>query len=491
MIVAADTRPAMNLPALLAGYVDDVPDVEVLGLCMDSRQLRPGDLFVALRGHDVDGRSYLSQAAAAGASAAIVDGALTSEAHLPSIVIPDLREKLGFLAARFYGEPSRQLHITGVTGTNGKTTVSQMLSQFIRAAGYDCGVIGTLGATLDTRPEDAVNTTPDPISLNKLLAAWAGEAVPFVAMEVSSHALVQGRLRGIEIDSAIFTNLTRDHLDYHGDMAAYGTAKAQLFRSPGLRKAAINVDDPFAATLQAQMAPEVQVLRYGRTASKLDVKISVLEQDSSGLRLRLESDWGKATLRCPLLGTFNALNLAAAVTAGMQAGLPFDSVVATAESLVAVPGRMEPIRSGAAPLVVVDYAHTPDALRQVLRTLRELCTGRLIAVFGCGGDRDVGKRALMAEAVSEAADFAVLTNDNPRSEDPQRILGQIAAAMTGEFEVCEDRATAIERAIKSADKNDCVLVAGKGHEDYQLIGDERLSFSDSDVARRIVARLAA
>lgn len=491
MIAGVVSRPPMSLPTLLAGYADAVPNIEVRGLCLDSRQLRRGDVFVALRGEQVDGRLYLSAAAQAGAAAALVEDALPPEVPLPSIVIPGLREKLGYLVARFYGDPSRKLHIAAVTGTNGKTTVSQMLGQLIRAAGYDCGVIGTLGAALDARPTEVVNTTPDPISLQSILAAWAGEAVPFVAMEASSIALAQGRLHGVEVDSAVFTNLSRDHLDYHGDMDAYGDAKARLFQLPGLRKAAINADDAFAATLQSRIAPEVQVFRYGRSASNLDVKITALEQDVSGLRIRLESDWGKASLRCPLLGAFNAMNLAAAITAAMQAGLPFDGLVTAAEAITAVPGRMEPIRSGTAPLVVVDYAHTPDALRQVLEALRELCPGRLIAVFGCGGDRDAGKRELMAAAVSATADFAVITSDNPRGEDPQRILDQIASAMSGDFEVCEDRAQAIERAIHSAGKNDCVLIAGKGHEAYQLIGDQRLSFSDSDVARRVMARVAA
>ncbi|EAQ99026.1 UDP-N-acetylmuramoyl-L-alanyl-D-glutamate--2,6-diaminopimelate ligase [Congregibacter litoralis] len=485
-----------ELPALLMGTGADLaaglPNIDIAGLCLDSRNVQPGELFVALRGGSHDGRAYLSQAAAAGAVAALVEDELPGEEPpLPCVVIPGLRHKLCEIAGRYYRDPSRQMHVAAVTGTNGKTTVSQLFAQLLRSAGYDCGVIGTLGASLTAGVQDSVHTTPDSIAMQEILASWAGQAVPFVSMEVSSHALDQGRVNGLDIDSAIFTNLTRDHLDYHGDMESYGAAKARLFAFESLRTAILNSDDPFSDVLAGRMSLGVAVLRYGLNDASADVRLSNLRLHSAGMQMRLESPWGNGTLNCPLLGKFNAVNLLAALTAALQAGVPFDAVMTAAESLQPVPGRMEPIHSAAGPLVVVDYAHTPDALRHVLIALREQCKGRLIAVFGCGGDRDKGKRPLMAEAVAAIADRAVITSDNPRSEDPLAIIADIEAAMAGEYHVCADRGDAIAMAIESAAPEDCVLIAGKGHEDYQIIGDQRFTFSDSAVAQQVLARSAA
>ncbi|WP_439101841.1 UDP-N-acetylmuramoyl-L-alanyl-D-glutamate--2,6-diaminopimelate ligase [Congregibacter sp.] len=481
-----------EMPALLEGMAADVPNIDVAGLCLDSRKLQKGELFVALRGESHDGRAYLQQAAASGAVAALVEDQLPgASTPLPCVVIPRLRHRLCEIAGRYYRDPSRQMHVAAVTGTNGKTTVSQFFAQLLRSAGYDCGVIGTLGASLSVGVRDSIHTTPDAIAMQEILAAWAGQAVPFVSMEVSSHALDQGRVAGLDVDSAIFTNLTRDHLDYHGDMASYGAAKARLFAFDSLRTAILNGDDPFSDVLEEKVPAGVAVLRYGLNNASADVRLSNLRLNSVGMQLRLESPWGNASLSCPLLGKFNAVNLLAALTAALQAGVPFNAVMTAVESLQPVPGRMEPLHSAGGPLVVVDYAHTPDALRQVLLALREQCGGKLIAVFGCGGNRDKGKRPLMAEAVAALADSAVITSDNPRSEDPLAIIADIEAAMEGEYRVCADRADAIALAIESAGPEDCVLIAGKGHEDYQIIGDQRLSFSDSSVARQVLARSAA
>jgi UDP-N-acetylmuramoyl-L-alanyl-D-glutamate--2,6-diaminopimelate ligase len=482
----------MPLSELLADASGFEPNPMVAGICSDSRSIAAGDLFVALRGGQHDARRYLAQAAAAGAVAALVEDQLAgSAAPLPTIVVPNLRQRLGEIASRFYRHPSRKMHVAAVTGTNGKTTVSQLLAQLIRAADYDCGVIGTLGATLDTLPQQATHTTPDPVALQATLADWAAQAVPFVCMEASSHALDQGRLNGVDVDTAIFSNLSRDHLDYHGDMASYGRAKARLFEFSSLRTAVLNADDPFTEQLQRALPPGVAALRYALGTPAADVSGQILEQDAAGTRLRLSSPWGTATLRSPLLGRFNAMNLLAALSAALQAGMPFDAMVAAVRSLQSVPGRMEPLRAPGAPLVVVDYAHTPDALVQVLAALRQQCPGRLIAVFGCGGDRDRGKRAPMAEAVSEAADFAVVTSDNPRGEDPAQIIAEIVTAMRGDYRVEVDRGEAIATAIDLAAPGDCVLIAGKGHEDYQIIGSRRIPFSDSDVARQRLSRYAA
>lgn len=486
----ADTCRA--LPLLLDGMASDVPELDIAGISLDSRTVKKGDLFVALRGASQDGREFLKQAADLGAAAALVEDAIPGEgAPLPAVVVPRLRHKLCEIAGRYYRDPSRQMHVAAVTGTNGKTTVSQLFAQLVRSAGYDCGVIGTLGSSLTGDVQDSIHTTPDSIALQEILAGWAGQAVPFVSMEVSSHALDQGRLNGLDVDSAIFTNLTRDHLDYHGDMQSYGEAKARLFAFDSLRTAVLNADDPFSEDLAQKISADVAVLRYGVHTQSADVRLSNLRLSSAGLQLKFESPWGNASLKCPLLGKFNAANLLAALTAALQAGVPFDSVMTAVEGLQSVPGRMQPIRGAGGPLVVVDYAHTPDALRQVLLALREQCAGSLIAVFGCGGDRDKGKRALMAEVVSANADNAVITSDNPRGEDPMAIIADVEAAMSGKYIVCADRADAIRMALESAGPDDCVLIAGKGHEDYQIVGDQRFSFSDTAIAQQILARNAA
>jgi UDP-N-acetylmuramoyl-L-alanyl-D-glutamate--2,6-diaminopimelate ligase len=485
--VNAQAMPAikgLRLPALLAGLADGVPDIAISHLSQDSRTLREGSLFAALRGEVHDGRDFLPAAAAAGAVAALVEELPAGGVPgLPLVVVPQLKQHLGEIASRFYGHPSASMHVAAVTGTNGKTTVSQMLAQLIRSGGYACGALGTLGASLDFGPVAATHTTPDAITLQASLAEWAGQAVPFVAMEASSHALDQGRMHGVQVDTAIFTNLTRDHLDYHGDMAAYGRAKAQLFSLPGLRRAILNGDDPFAAELAALLAPEVEVLRYSLTRGDAELRLTELSLDHRGMRARLHSPWGQATLRSPLLGRFNASNLLAALGAALAAGLPLDDLVRAAAALRPVPGRMEPLRQPGAPLVVIDYAHTPDALAQVLAALRPQTAGRLIIVFGCGGNRDRGKRAEMARAASRGADYCVVTSDNPRREDPAAIIADIEAAMEGDYRAVADRAAAIESAIALADSGDCVLIAGKGHEDYQIVGEERLPFSDMAQAR--------
>lgn len=498
-VLHSPAQGAWNLPRLLKGIWDGAPVLPVSGLSLDSRQLERGSLFLALCGADHDGRQFLTQALDAGAVAALVEDALPIDAPpaLPVHAVPGLRHRIGDIASRFYGHPSRSLHIAAATGTNGKTTVSQILAQLIRAAGYDCGVIGTLGSGLDDRPRDAVNTTPDALALHATLAGWVAAAVPFVSMEASSHALHQGRVGAVEVDTAIFTNLTREHLDYHGDMQAYGEAKLALFQQPGLRTAVLNAHDPFSRVIARSLPEGVTCLYYGLEGHSLDeqvpvdLRLSALQLDAQGFSARLHSPWGRASLRCPLLGRFNAENLAAALAAALTGGLPLEAMVEAARLLVPVPGRMQPLRQDGAPLVVIDYAHTPDALAQVIAALRPQTVGRLIVVFGCGGDRDRGKRAEMARAVSAAADAAVITSDNPRTEDPMQIIADVEAGMSGEFQCQADRATAIAGSIAAAEAADTVLIAGKGHEDYQLMGGQRLPFSDVDEAQRALEAYVA
>jgi UDP-N-acetylmuramoyl-L-alanyl-D-glutamate--2,6-diaminopimelate ligase len=482
----APRKRDVSLAALLGpGLAGPLADITVSGLSLDSRQVARGDAFLALRGDRHDGHAYLADAARAGAAVALVERAV-DDAPLAQLVVPRLRERVADLAAAFYGYPSRSLHLTAVTGTNGKTTVSQLFAQLVRACGYACGTVGTLGASLDSLPRSSTHTTPDAISLQRILAAWADEAVPFVGMEASSHALDQGRLDSLDIDVAVFTNLTRDHLDYHGDMEAYGAAKARLFRFPTLRAVVLNADDPFSSELAARAEAGVSALTYSAAGAKADVRASRIELSVAGLRFHLDSPWGAAVVRCPLIGAFNVANVLAALTAALEAGMPFEAVTQAAATLRPVPGRMEPLRSPGGPLVVVDYAHTPDALAKALGTLREQCAGRLVLVFGCGGDRDRGKRPLMAEAASRHADFSVVTSDNPRSEDPAAIIADVQTGMSGAYECRVDRREAIALALAAAGSGDCVLIAGKGHEATQQIGDRTLAFSDIDVARELL-----
>lgn len=481
----------LNGPVLLSALLEGIaaaPAIPVRGLVSDSRSVGAGDVFVALKGLQFDGHAYLDDAARAGAAAALVERDV--EADLPVVVLPELRQLLGSIASRFHGHPTRRMHVAAVTGTNGKTTISQLFAQLVRHCDYDCGVIGTLGASLDGSTGASSHTTPEPLALQATFADWASQAVPFAAMEASSHALDQWRLDGVAVDTAIFTNLTRDHLDYHGDMDSYGEAKARLFRFPGLRSAVINGDDPFARELLTALDPTVTPCIYG-TGADADLRLDKLEQDAQGLTFDLHGAWGRRRVRTPLLGAFNALNVVAALGAAMGAGLPVDRLFEALPLLTAVPGRMEPLRRDGAPLVVIDYAHTPDALAKVLAALRAQCAGELVAVFGCGGDRDRGKRALMGEAVSAAADRAVITSDNPRSEAPLQIIEDVEQGMHGAYRVCADRAEAIELAIRSARPDDCVVIAGKGHEDYQIVGDEVRPFSDMNVARAVLEDYAS
>lgn len=481
----------MTVGQLLGEDAGDLADLTVEGLSLDSRTLSPGQLFIALQGHALDGRAFLAQAKAAGAVAALVEGDIPATPPLPTIAVKNLRDRLGEIAASYFAAPSKRAVVSAVTGTNGKTTVSHLFGQLIRSSGDQCGVIGTLGASLDGVPSDAVNTTPDAVALQSTMAAWVDSGVGFVAMEASSHALEQGRMNGVDVDTALFTNLTRDHLDYHGDMEAYGRAKSRLFRLPSLRAAILCADDPYHQNIAAVVDSTVEVLRVSSTLQEAEIRLDDIRVSDEGLAFNYASPWGVAEVKSPLLGRFNVMNLALALTAALHAGLPFEDLISAATKLRSVPGRMESIRREHAPLVVIDYAHTPDALHEVIKTLRDQCRGELIVVFGCGGDRDRGKRALMAEAVSRGADRAVLTSDNPRSEDPLKILADIEAGMTGSFTVCEDRAEAIALAIREAQPGDCVLIAGKGHEDYQLIGSERLPFSDRAIAEQVLTAVAA
>lgn len=469
-------------------------EVVVTGLQLDSRRVVGGDLFLAVAGEVHDGRQFIEQAAANGASAVLAEAPVAGFVEalpVPLVEWPDLRAEIGEVAARFYRYPSRDMALFGITGTNGKTTVSRLVAQLQRSRGNTCGVIGTLGATLEDTVVEAGNTTPDAVSLQGQLAQWRDAGVASVAMEVSSHALVQGRVAGAVFDTAVFTNLSHDHLDYHGTMAAYGRAKLTLFQLPGLQHAVVNLDDDYAAVVCAAVAAGVRVVTYsGAGNSAADVCLTVLEPQDGGFRVRLSSPWGDAELYSPLPGDFNLANVAAAFTCAMLHGAELEATLAAVSRLQSVPGRMELVPNDSGVQVVVDYAHTPDALEQALRALRSQVAGELIVVFGCGGDRDAQKRPVMGHVAERYADRLVITSDNPRSENSLTILEDIKAGCSGEPVLEVDRRAAIELAIATARTGDCVLIAGKGHEDYQLVDGERLTFCDVTEAAAALARRA-
>ena len=495
MVAASQGRaPAMPLAELLGMPGCAGAATPISGLQADSRAVVPGDLFLAVPGEAHDGRQFIEQAVASGAAAVAAEapvGGFVDALPVPLLEWPELRFEAGPLAARFYGNPSRAMHLVGVTGTNGKTTTSWLVAQLGRRLGRRCGVIGTLGATLDDSVAQAGNTTPDPVSLQWQLAQWRDTGVFAVGMEVSSHALVQGRVNGVEFETAIYTNLSHDHLDYHGSMDAYGRAKLQLFTHKGLRHAVLNIDDEFAAQVRAAVDSAVQVLTCSTRGAPADLHIEGAQFRAGGVSAQLHSPWGSAALHSPLPGAFNLANLAAAIAALVLAGEDLQAVVEAAAHLQPVPGRMQSIPNGLGLQVIVDYAHTPDALAQVLRALRPHVAGRLVTVFGCGGDRDRDKRQVMGRVACALSDAVVVTSDNPRTESAQAILRDIESGCSGAYVLLEDRAQAIAYALQAAREGDCVLIAGKGHENYQLVEGQRLPFSDALQAQQALARRAA
>ncbi|HTT09141.1 MAG TPA: UDP-N-acetylmuramoyl-L-alanyl-D-glutamate--2,6-diaminopimelate ligase [Gammaproteobacteria bacterium] len=481
-----------NLRELLAGFaaLTLAQDRHPSGLTLDSREVRAGDAFVALRGRHHQGRDYINDAISRGAVAVLVeeDGSISLQGPVPVIPVPDLRWRLGEIAARFHGHPSRALKVVGVTGTNGKTTVTHLIAQALNRHHETCALMGTLGQGLPDRLAALANTTPDAITVQKNLARWRDQGLNSVAMEVSSHGLDQGRVQGVRFAAAVLTNLTRDHLEYHGDMQGYAQAKQRLFTMPELGAAVLNGDDPYSATLLKVINPGVRRLAYalGGVPPRGAETITTSEIDlRDGIAMNVNWQGQRQRLRSPLLGRFNAANVLAAATALIALDVPLAQV---AEDLAQAPGaegRMQRLGGGAGqPLVLIDYAHTPDALQNVLQTSRELTRDALWCVFGCGGDRDPGKRPLMGRIASTLADHVIVTSDNPRGEPPQAIMDQIVAGMGNRTPtlVEADRRRAIHYAIANAAPGAVVVVAGKGHETHQEIAGRRWPFSDAAVA---------
>ena len=492
-MMAASTAAALPLADLLGLPGCAGGSTLIHGMQLDSRKVRSGDLFVAVPGDVHDGRQFIEQAVANGAAAVVAEvpvAGFVDALPVPLLELPELRSEMGVLAARFYRHPSRDLYMVGVTGTNGKTTTSRLVAQLARSLGKSSGVIGTLGATLDDSVASAANTTPDSISLQQQLAQWRDQKVRCVCMEVSSHALIQGRVSGVEFDTAIYTNLSHDHLDYHGSMDAYGRAKLLLFTTAGLRHAVVNLDDQFAPQVLAVIGEGVQVVSYSTRDTRADVYVENAHFSTAGVEGELHTPWGRGRFASPLPGDFNLANLAAAVAAVVLSGEDLPAVLAAVSRLQPVPGRMQLIPNLCGLQVIVDYAHTPDALQQILVALKLHVRGDLVTVFGCGGDRDRAKRQLMGRVACQFSDRVLVTSDNPRSEDPAAIMADIATGCSGNYALVVDRAEAIARAILAARAGDCIVIAGKGHEDYQIIEGERRHFSDEEQALSALAQRA-
>ena len=471
-------------------------------LATDSRLVRRGDTFLAYPGETQDGRRYIPQAIEAGATAIVWERRgfrWCPEWAVPNVPVRNLRRHAGEIAGRVYGNTGQQLWTVGITGTNGKTSCSQWIAQSLSRTGRRCGVIGTLGSGLPGRLKPAVNTTPDAVSLHSTMSGFRRAGASAVSMEVSSIGLAQDRVSGVRFDVAMLTNLTRDHLEYHRTMSSYRREKAKLFALAGLRYRVLNLDDRFGAELAAMPVPRrVRTVGYGfdvmvrRRGVRL-VTGAELVTDARGISFDVESPWGSGTLRSALIGRFNASNLLGSLAVLLASDVAFDEAVAALASVKPIPGRLERFGGGRWPLVVVDYAHTPDALENVLTTLRDLLSdeARLTCVFGCGGDRDPGKRPMMGRVAKKYAHRVIVTTDNPRSEDPRHIVAQIVSGVGAGALVVLDRARAIRHAIRHAKAGDIVLVAGKGHETYQETKGRRLPFDDRQHVSAVLREMRA
>ncbi len=489
-----------TLNHLLSGLaeVSPVDNVSPSGIKNDSREICRGDLFLACQGFRSNGVEFINDAIVAGACAVIVDTEQLRKAEkypVPVITVANLNANLGLIAHRFYQHPSDGLNIIGITGTNGKTSIAHIIAQVLSVAGdQDTGIIGTLGTGTHGKMQAGKNTTPDALKVHQTLAVMQDQGLKNVVMEVSSHALTQARVAKVKFNIGIFTNLSQDHLDYHGDMDAYAQAKSRLFLTESLATAVINIDDEYGRHLQNTLGSKLRVITYGTREQpandKTDEHVSAIITDTrlGALTIDICSPWGEGTLTSKLTGEFNVGNLLASLSALCLSGMVFTEVLEHLSRIEAIPGRMECFTKEGSTRVIVDYAHTPDALEKALGSLREIKGGKLICVFGCGGDRDHGKRAQMGRIAQTYSTNVILTNDNPRNEDPEVIIEQILAGMEhrDSVSVIPDRATAISKAISSAATDDIVLIAGKGHETWQEIAGVRTPFSDRQLVRNLL-----
>ncbi|MHB9145176.1 MAG: UDP-N-acetylmuramoyl-L-alanyl-D-glutamate--2,6-diaminopimelate ligase [Symbiobacteriia bacterium] len=494
----------MRLAELLAlvpeALIEGSEAQDVASLSYDSRHVTPGSLFVAIRGLVTDGHRFVSNAVQAGATAVVVEEDVAVPAGITRVRVPDSRRALAMMAATFYGHPSRKLRLIGITGTNGKTTTTYLVRSILRAKGFRVGLIGTVKTLIDEEEVPASRTTPESLDLQALLARMAMAGCDHVVMEVSSHALDLQRVAACEFDAAVFTNLTQDHLDYHHTLEEYLAAKARLFRmlgesymgtpKSGPKVAVVNLDDPASADIRK--ATRVPVLTYALDQAA-DLQAAQVEVGLAGVHYELTTPRGTAIVSLAMSGRFNAYNSLAAIGVGLAEGIPLDLCVHALEGVTGVPGRVEAVSLGQPFSVLVDYAHTPDGLANVLRAAREMTRQRVIVVFGAGGDRDRTKRPIMGRIAGELADLALITSDNPRSEEPAGIVREVEAGLTGlprhaPYETLVDRTAAIERAVEVAEPGDVVVIAGKGHETYQIFHDRTIHFDDREVAAAAVRR---
>ncbi|NOX08979.1 MAG: UDP-N-acetylmuramoyl-L-alanyl-D-glutamate--2,6-diaminopimelate ligase [Gammaproteobacteria bacterium] len=500
MMTASASMVSMSLSELLPDLVSATVDVDrvITGLSLDSRTVQKGDLFLACAGYQVHGSVFVADAIQAGAVAVLLEVMSPAEEQVtmqdigvPCIPVYELNKRMGLIAARFYRQPSADMMTVGITGTDGKTSCSHFIAQSIHLLEGVCGLVGTLGYGLYGRLFRGQHTTPDALRLQWELAEIRAQKSQMVVMEVSSHALSQGRVNGVSFDIAVLTNLGRDHLDFHGDMKAYADAKRSLFQTPGLSHVVLNLDDELGQALVEDVSSSTAVIVYGMNPDRLKVIsrpvlqwvwADIVTMGTSGMTIYIDSSWGQGDLHTCLLGRFNVSNLLATLSVLLIRGVGFEQALACLANVTTVAGRMEQFGGGEQALVVVDYAHTPGALEAALKALREHCRGKLWCVFGAGGDRDTGKRPLMGQVAEKYADYVVVTDDNPRNEDATQIVVDILSQMEHADDVYVERgrAHAIEYAISCASKGDVILVAGKGHETEQVIAGKQLRFSDRE-----------
>lgn len=475
---------AINIRDVFKGFVDaKLPEIAISGAVLDSRDVCPGDLFFALQGDALNGASFIDVAIQKGAIAVVAEAgsAVDKNLSVPVIELTDLSKNLPLLARRIYADISADLHTFAVTGTNGKTSCAHAYAAISTLLGQRCGSVGTIGWGVDGETYETRNTTPDTLTLHRIFAAMKSADCGAVAMEMSSHALQQRRADGVRVDVAAITNVTRDHLDYHGSIESYAACKSRLLQWPDLKLAIVNYDDALCRAMTSN-CEKLSFSVAGNTQA--DVVASRVREKASGVSAMLHTPWGEAELQTSLIARYNVANLLAVITALVAAGHDLKAVVEAVAQFRGVAGRMQRVDTGSDFSILVDYAHTPDALKNALMALRPLCEGRLVVVFGCGGDRDAGKRALMGDVASTFADISVVTSDNPRSEEPSAIVDAILEGVKSRtsVHVCLDRKAAIEEAIAGAQSGDIILIAGKGHENYQEIDGRRFDFDDTEVA---------
>lgn len=495
---------SIKLKDLLSGIAEcETADVIISGMNVDSREIQKGDLFIALTGETNDGAAFITDAINNGAVAVLINSSSKQvvdmpgvdgdiKATVPVIEINDLREQAGLIADRFYQHPSRQLRVYGVTGTNGKTSCSHFIAQML-SQDNKCGLLGTLGSGLYSELVETGYTTPDVISCHKWLAEVKAKKADFAVMEVSSHALVQHRVDGILFDTAVFTNLSQEHLDFHGDMESYANAKMKLFEFSGLKHAVVNTDDATGRELIKKISGNVNCISYGiEKEYNPDVCAEDIMLNRDGISMTVITSAGKRQVSVPLIGKFNVSNILATLSVMLVSGIDFDTAVNQLQKIKSVAGRMQSFIADTFPMVVVDFAHTPDALEQALIALKEHTKNELWCVFGCGGDRDSGKRPIMGGISEKYSDWVVLTNDNPRTEDYKKIIKDIQLGMKNPERayVEYDRKSAIDYALANAKSDDVVLIAGKGHERYQQIQNEKIPFSDIEIVSEALGACA-